>query len=39
MAPKIRTNGVYVVDFAVAAPEEDELVKMQSTWVTPFFSP
>ncbi len=31
MTPKIRTKSVYVVDFAVASPKEDELVDMQST--------
>jgi hypothetical protein len=30
MAPKMRTKSVYLVDYAVASPKEDELVTMQS---------
>lgn len=32
---KERTKNVYVVDFAVAAPKEDEMVDKQSTYWPP----
>ena len=36
MISRNKTKSVYIVDFAVAAPLNDEMVDKQRTWVTPF---